>query len=88
MPYELKPRDIEKRFFTCEQLIQRQQKKGFLHRIVTRDEKWIFYDNHKKKKYYAKSIVAIDLNINTTAEHLWFEDHALYLVGPKGSCLL
>jgi len=54
VPYELKPRDIEKRFFTCEQLIQRQQKKGFLHRIVIGDEKWIFYDNPKKKKYYAK----------------------------------
>jgi len=25
-----------------------------LHRIVTGDEKWIFYDNPKKKKYYAK----------------------------------
>jgi len=33
--YELKPRDVERRFFTCEQLIQRQQRKGFLHRIVT-----------------------------------------------------
>jgi len=22
------------------------------------------------------------------AEHSWFEDHALYLIGPKGSCLL
>ena len=55
MPYELKPRDIKRRFFTCEQLIQRQQRKGFLHRIVTGDEKWIFYDNPTKKKYYAKS---------------------------------
>ena len=27
VPYE--PRDIERRFFTCEQLIQRQQRKGF-----------------------------------------------------------
>jgi len=54
VPYELKPRDVEKRFFTCEQLIQRQQRKGFLHRIVIGDEKWIFYDNSKKKKYYAK----------------------------------
>jgi len=53
MPYEHKPRDIERRFFTSEQLIQRQQRKG-LHRIVTGDEKWIFYDNPKKKKYYAK----------------------------------
>jgi len=29
MSYELKPRDIERRFFTCEQLIQRQQRKSF-----------------------------------------------------------
>ena len=34
--------NVERRFFTCEQLIQRQQRKGFLHRIVTGDEKWIF----------------------------------------------
>jgi len=37
--YELKPRDLEKRFFTCEQLLQRQKRKGFLHRVVTGDEK-------------------------------------------------
>ncbi|KYM75644.1 hypothetical protein ALC53_13707 [Atta colombica] len=36
---ELKPRDVERRFFTCEQLIQRQQRKDFLHRIMTGDEK-------------------------------------------------
>ena len=54
VPYELEPRDIERRFYTCEQLIQRQQRKDFLHRIVTGYEKWIFYDHPKKKKYYAK----------------------------------
>jgi len=70
VPYELKPRDVERRFFTCEQLIQRQQRKDFLHRIVTGDEKWIFYDNPKKKKYYAKLGQSLShLNINTTAEH-------------------
>ena len=30
--------DVERRFFTCQQLLQRQEK-GFLHRIVTSDEK-------------------------------------------------
>ena len=39
VPCELKPRDVKKRFFTYEQLIQRQQRKGFLHRIVNGDEK-------------------------------------------------
>ncbi|EGI70647.1 Mariner Mos1 transposase [Acromyrmex echinatior] len=39
MPYELKPRDVEWRLFACEQLFERQRRKGFLHRIVTGDEK-------------------------------------------------
>jgi len=89
VPYELKPRDVERRFFICEQLIRKQQRKGFLHRIVTEDEKWIFYNTTPRRKNttLARSIVA-NTNINITAEYSWFEDHALYLVGSKGSCLL
>jgi len=37
IPYELKPRNVERRFFTCEMLLARH--KGFLHRIITGDEK-------------------------------------------------
>ena len=29
VPYELKPRDVERRFFTCQQLLIRQNRKGF-----------------------------------------------------------
>ena len=47
VPYKLNPRDVERLFFACEQLLQRQNRKGFLHRIVTGDEKWIHYDNPK-----------------------------------------
>ena len=36
-PYELKPRDVEWRFFDCKQLLQRQNQKGFSHRIMTGD---------------------------------------------------
>ena len=49
-PYELKPRDVERRFFACEQLLQRQNQKGFLHGIMTGDEKWVHYDNPKHMK--------------------------------------
>lgn len=31
-------------------LLARHKRKGFLHRIVTGDEKWIHYDNPKRKK--------------------------------------
>lgn len=54
VPYELKPRDVERRFFICEQLLQRQKRKGFLHRIVTGDEKWVHYDNPKRKKSWCR----------------------------------
>jgi len=50
IPYELKPRNVERRFFTCEILLARNKRKGFLHRIITGDEKWIHYDNLKKRK--------------------------------------
>ncbi|EGI57517.1 Mariner Mos1 transposase, partial [Acromyrmex echinatior] len=40
VPYELKPRDVEQRLFACEQLLERQRRKGFLHRIVTGDEQF------------------------------------------------
>ncbi|GJQ66041.1 hypothetical protein Trydic_g4131 [Trypoxylus dichotomus] len=50
VPYDLKPRDVESRIFACEQLHQRQERKSFLHRIVTDDEKWIHYSTPKKRK--------------------------------------
>ena len=54
VPFELKPRDVERRFLTCELLLQRQKKKGFLHRIVTGDEKWERYDNTKRRRSWGK----------------------------------
>ncbi|GFX46178.1 mariner Mos1 transposase [Trichonephila clavipes] len=32
------------------QLLARQRRKGFLHRIATGDEKWVRYDNPKRRK--------------------------------------
>ena len=51
--YELKPRDVEQRFVECELKLQ-QIKKGFLHCILTGDEKWIHYDNPKRRKLWGK----------------------------------
>ncbi|KAG5319580.1 MOS1T transposase, partial [Pseudoatta argentina] len=48
--YELKPRDVERRFGTCELLLQRQKRKDFL----TGDEKWIHYNNPKRRKSWGK----------------------------------
>jgi len=39
VPYELKPRNVKRRFFRCEMLLAKHKRKGFLHHIVTGDEK-------------------------------------------------
>ena len=54
LPHELKPRDVERRLCMSEKLMERHKNKSFLHRIVTGDEKWIHYDNPKRKKSYVK----------------------------------
>ena len=39
----------------------RHKKKSFLHRIVTGDEKWIHYDNPKRKKSYVNPGLPVKL---------------------------
>jgi len=41
---------MERRKNTCEILLERYRRKSFLHRIVTGGEKWIFFENPKRKK--------------------------------------
>nr|CDS29587.1 Mariner Mos1 transposase [Hymenolepis microstoma] len=53
VPHELKPKcDVEERLFAYEQLLERQTRKGFLHRIVTGGEKWCY-----ARPQVAKSVV-------------------------------
>jgi len=52
VPHNLKPRDVERRLVACEQLLEKQRQKGFLHRIVTEDEKLVHYDNPKCRKLW------------------------------------
>ncbi|GJQ71175.1 hypothetical protein Trydic_g1074 [Trypoxylus dichotomus] len=55
VPQGLKERNIERRLVTCEMLLQRQERKNFLHRVITCDEKWIDYDNPKRKIAWVES---------------------------------
>jgi len=50
MSNELNDRQMERRQNTCQILLARQKRKSFLHRIVTGDEKWIYFQNAKRKK--------------------------------------
>ncbi|KAG5327625.1 MOS1T transposase, partial [Pseudoatta argentina] len=73
VPYELKPRDVERRFGTCELLLQRQKRKGFLHRIVTGDEKHI----HKAYLLH-QSTVVVFIDIKSAFDNV---------LPPQGSVL-
>jgi len=50
IPHELNERQQENRKTTCEMLLARYKRKSFLHRIVTSDEKWIYFKNPKRKR--------------------------------------
>lgn len=49
VPHSLTFSQKMRRLTVCKELLERYQKKSFLHRIVTGDEKWIFYDNPKRR---------------------------------------
>ncbi len=52
MPHKLSEVNISQRLKTCEFLSSKQKKKSFLWKIVTGDEKWIYYDNPGKRKQW------------------------------------
>ena len=55
VPHELNERQMENRKNTCEILLQRHERKSVLHRIVTGDEKWIYFKNPKRRKSWVNS---------------------------------
>jgi len=50
VPYELNERQQENRKTISKMLSALYERKSFLYRIVTKDEKWIFLENPKLKK--------------------------------------
>lgn len=50
IPHQLNERQMENRKVVSELLLQRYEKKSFLHRVVTGDEKWVYFENPKRKK--------------------------------------
>lgn len=47
-------RSLERRLTISTLLLARNERKSFLYRIVTGDEKWIFFDNPKRQKSWLK----------------------------------
>lgn len=53
VPHKLSDRQQENRKLTSGILLERQERKSFLHQIITGDEKWVYLDNPKRKKIWA-----------------------------------
>ena len=51
VPHELNERQVEKLKNTCDILLARYNTKSFLHRIVTGDERWIYFENPTRKNH-------------------------------------
>ena len=50
VPHKLSEVNIAQRLSLCVSLASRQKKKSFLWKIITGDEKWLYYDNPVNKK--------------------------------------
>lgn len=50
VPHELKEIHLVKRINVCDSLLKRNENHPFLKQLVTGDEKWISYDNVKRKR--------------------------------------
>ena len=55
VPHELTAENKSRRYDTSMSLLSRFEMKDFLHKIITCDEKWILYDNPKKRKSWSYS---------------------------------
>ena len=52
VPHKLSEANKNERIDTCHSLLVKHHKKSFLHKIITGDEKWIYFDNPKREKSY------------------------------------
>ena len=55
VPHDLTQKNIFARMDACESLLNRNKIDPFLKRMLTGDEKWVSYDNVKRKRSWSKS---------------------------------
>jgi len=60
--HELNDRQMKRHQNICHILLARQKRKSFLHRIVTGDKKWIYFQNPKRKKSWVDPAQSISFS--------------------------
>lgn len=54
VPHVLTERNLCRRIDVCDSLLKRHENDPFLKRIITGDEKWVVYNNVKRKRSWSK----------------------------------
>ena len=54
IPHELKEKHLTQRINSCDLLKKRNENDPFLKRLITGDEKWIVYNNIKRKRSWSR----------------------------------
>ena len=54
IPHELKEKRLTRRINSCDLLKKRNENDPFLKRPITGDEKWVVYNNIKRKKWWSR----------------------------------
>ncbi|XP_047344507.1 histone-lysine N-methyltransferase SETMAR-like [Vespa velutina] len=54
VPHDLAERNLCRRVDVCDSLLKRHENDPFLKRIITGDEKWVVYNNVKRKRSWSK----------------------------------
>ena len=84
VPRELKEKHLTRRINSCDLLKKRNENDPFLKRLITGDEKWVVYNNIKRKRWSRPREPA-----QTTIKS-WYsskEGFVISLVGLQRNCL-
>ncbi|XP_039305170.1 histone-lysine N-methyltransferase SETMAR-like [Solenopsis invicta] len=85
VPYELTQKDLMDRISICESLLNRNKIDPFLKRMIIDDEKWVTYDNIKRKRIiYELLLYGQTLNSDLYCQQL---DHLEEAIAQKWPAL-